>query len=225
MSGVCPRVPGRQRVVASPLSPLDGGRGFDLPTFGPLVAAKVAKLRYVRARVPRIVRRSAGESFVYRDPEGRAARRLRFARALRSPSRSARRGPTYGFAPFPPTATSRWWAAMPADANSICYHPRWREVRDEAKFAHMLTFGSALPRIRAAGRAATSRRRGLPREQVLAAVVRLMERTLGPRRQSPNMPSSNKSFGLTTLRDAITSEIDGGQHRARFPRQARRAPA
>jgi DNA topoisomerase I len=28
------------------------------------------------------------------------------------------------------------------------YHPRWREARDETKFAHVLTFGSALPRIR-----------------------------------------------------------------------------
>src|SRR2546423_1724782 len=41
-----------------------GATSFDLPTFDPLVAAKVAKLRYVSDRVPGIVRRRTGESFV-----------------------------------------------------------------------------------------------------------------------------------------------------------------
>ena len=78
------------------------------------------------------------------------------------------------------------------------YHPRWREVRDETKFAHMLTFGSALPRIRRRVER-DIRRRGLPREKILAAVVRLMERTLG-RVGNPEYAKQNDSFGLTTLR-------------------------
>ena len=31
------------------------------------------------------------------------------------------------------------------------YHPHYREVRDEAKFDHMLAFGAALPKIRTPG--------------------------------------------------------------------------
>ena len=50
------------------------GPCFDLPTFDPLVAAEVAKLRYVSDRVPGIVRLRADESFIYRDPEGRPIR-------------------------------------------------------------------------------------------------------------------------------------------------------
>jgi hypothetical protein len=61
---------------------------------------------------------------------------------------------------------------MAADASSISDHPRWREVRDRTKFAHMLTFGNALPRIRQRVES-DIRRPGLPREKLLAAMVRL----------------------------------------------------
>jgi Flp pilus assembly protein TadD len=81
---------------------------------------------------------------------------------------------------------------------AIHLSPRWREVRDETKFAHMLTFGKALPRIRRRVER-DIRRRGLPREKILAAVVRLMERTLG-RVGNPEYAKQNDSFGMTTLR-------------------------
>jgi DNA topoisomerase-1 len=81
-------------------------------------------------------------------------------------------------------------------------------VRDETKFEHMLTFGRELPRIRQRVKADLSRR-GLRREKVLAAVVRLMERTLG-RVGNPEYAKENNSFGLTTLRrDHV--RIEGGQ--------------
>jgi DNA topoisomerase I len=52
-----------------------------------------------------------------------------------------------------------------------------RSVRDDSKFQHMLVFGRALPAIRRQVDFDLARA-GLPREKVLAAVVRLMEHTL-----------------------------------------------
>ncbi|HEV8310794.1 MAG TPA: DNA topoisomerase IB [Methylomirabilota bacterium] len=77
------------------------------------------------------------------------------------------------------------------------YHARWRAIRDATKFDRLVAFATALPRIRAV----TDRhlaRRGLPREKVLATVVRLLESTL-IRVGNPEYARHNKSFGLTTL--------------------------
>ena len=79
------------------------------------------------------------------------------------------------------------------------YHPKWRTVRDEGKFERMLVFSRVLPGIRA--QVATDLARpGLPRERVLAAVVRLLEMTLA-RIGNEEYARDNKSFGLTTLRN------------------------
>ncbi|WP_395672102.1 DNA topoisomerase IB [Phenylobacterium sp.] len=79
------------------------------------------------------------------------------------------------------------------------YHDRWREVRDAHKYDRVLAFGRALPRLRKRVDADLARR-GLPREKVLAAVVRVMEITL-IRVGNEEYARANKSFGLTTLRD------------------------
>ncbi|WP_337189246.1 DNA topoisomerase IB [Phenylobacterium sp.] len=79
------------------------------------------------------------------------------------------------------------------------YHPRWREARDGEKYGRLLAFGRALPRLRRQVEADLSRR-GLPREKVLAAVVRTLERTL-IRVGNETYARQNRSFGLTTLRD------------------------
>jgi len=86
------------------------------------------------------------------------------------------------------------------------YHPRWREVRDESKYGKMLIFGRVLPAIRERVDA-DLRQRGLSRERVFAAVVRLMEITLF-RIGNSEYARTNKSYGLTTLRDRHV-EIDG----------------
>lgn len=79
------------------------------------------------------------------------------------------------------------------------YHPRWREVRDEQKYARMVDFGTALPRIRERV-AADMGRQGLSRERVLAAVVRLLDLTY-MRVGNDEYAKENNSYGLTTLRD------------------------
>ncbi len=79
------------------------------------------------------------------------------------------------------------------------YHPRWREVRDADKFRRMLEFGRALPRIHRRI-AADLRLPGVPRDKVLATVVRLLETTL-IRVGNDQYARENHSYGLTTLRN------------------------
>jgi DNA topoisomerase-1 len=161
-----------------------------------MVAAQVARLRYVSDRIAGITRLRAGNGFVFRGPDGGA---------LRDPDELLR----IKLLRIPPAWTRVWICPDPDghlqavgyDARGrkqYLYHPRWREVRDETKFEHMLTFGRALPRMRRRVEA-DLRLRGLPRDKVLAAVVRLMERTLG-RIGNPEYAKQNKTFGLTTLR-------------------------
>src|SRR5258708_31502434 len=57
------------------------------------------------------------------------------------------------------------------------YHPRFRQMRDEAKYGRLPAFAQALRRIRRRT-AADIRKRGLPRVKVLAAAVQLLEKTL-----------------------------------------------
>jgi DNA topoisomerase-1 len=79
------------------------------------------------------------------------------------------------------------------------YHARWRTHRDGTKFDRMLEFGHVLPRIRRRV-SLDLRQAGLPREKVLAAIVRLLECTLA-RVGNEEYARTNGSFGLTTLRD------------------------
>ena len=79
------------------------------------------------------------------------------------------------------------------------YHARWRADRDDTKFGALAGFGTALPRLRA--RVSTDLGKpGLPREKVLAAVARLLDRT-HLRIGNAEYARSNQSFGLSTLRD------------------------
>ena len=79
------------------------------------------------------------------------------------------------------------------------YHPQWREARDDNKHSRMLSFGKALNRLRAAVRRDLELP-GLPREKVLALVVKLLDATQ-VRVGNAEYARSNGSFGLTTLRD------------------------
>lgn len=79
------------------------------------------------------------------------------------------------------------------------YHPHWREVRDETKYGHMIAFARKLPSIRKRVQH-DLRLENLPRNKVLAAVVRLLEISL-IRVGNDEYARENDSFGLTTMRD------------------------
>ena len=171
----------------------------DTPAPSPenVYAAKVARLRYVNDRHPGIGRRGPPGRFVYRDPKGKV---IRDAAALARIKVLA----------VPPAWTNVWICSLEnghvqatgRDARrrkQYRYHARWRRTRDETKYEHMLEFGRALPAIRRRVEADIGLP-GLPREKVIAAVVRLMEDTLA-RVGNPEYASQNNTFGLTTLRN------------------------
>lgn len=78
------------------------------------------------------------------------------------------------------------------------YHPQWRETRDATKYERMLAFGAVLPKLRARVTRDLALD-GMPRDKVLATVVRLLDTTL-IRVGSEEYARENRSYGLTTLR-------------------------
>lgn len=78
------------------------------------------------------------------------------------------------------------------------YHPQWRETRDATKYERMLAFGAVLPKLRARVTRDLALD-GMPRDKVLATVVRLLDTTL-IRVGSEEYARDNRSYGLTTLR-------------------------
>jgi DNA topoisomerase I len=124
----------------------------------------------------------------------------------------------------PPAWTDVWIAADPCahvqatgrDARGrkqYRYHDDFRRHQEEAKFDQLVPFGHALPGLRR--RVDTDlRRRGLPRERLLALVVSLLERTL-VRVGNEEYSKANGSFGLTTLRDRH-AKVHGREVTLRF---------
>ena len=163
----------------------------------PIEAAKLAGLTYTTQDRRGITRRRAGKSFTYVSPQGT---RVRDAETL------AR----IGSLTIPPAWTGVWICPTPnghvqavgRDARGrkqYRYHARWRATRDETKYARMLAFARVLPKIRARVEEDLARP-GLPREKVLATVVRLLETTL-IRIGNEEYARENGSFGLTTMRN------------------------
>ena len=79
------------------------------------------------------------------------------------------------------------------------YHPAFADSRDADKYDHLAAFATGLPAIRRRLRA-DLRRKGSPREKILAAIVTLLEETL-IRIGNEDYARTNRSFGLTTLRN------------------------
>jgi DNA topoisomerase I len=186
----------------------DENRGFAAET-DPEAAARAAKsvgLRYVTDAMPGITRRCAGRAFSYRDPEGRVIKERKELARIRALA-------------IPPAWTGVWICpradghlqATGRDARGrkqYRYHQEWRAVRDAHKFDRTLIFARALPGIRARVEA-DLRRPGLPREKVLATIVRLLETTL-IRVGNAEYARDNRSYGLTTFRDRHV-EFDGAE--------------
>ncbi|HYE90074.1 MAG TPA: hypothetical protein VEA38_03595 [Terriglobales bacterium] len=162
----------------------------------PVQSAKIAGLRYVHDGGPGIRRRRAGRGFAYLGVDGRPVRdpeTLARIRRLAIP-------PAWRDVWICPLAHGHLQAAG-RDARGrkqYRYHERWRSARDETKYARMVAFAAALPGLRARV-AADLARPGMPREKVLAAVVRLLELTR-IRVGNEEYARANGSFGLTTLR-------------------------
>lgn len=174
-----------------------GERAEEGSIVDPQDAAESAGLLYVNDDLPGYHRLKHGSGFRYRDSAGKPVRDAATLARIRSLA-------------IPPAYTDVWICADPdghiqatgRDAKGrkqYRYHPRFRDIRDSTKFEHMLEFAAALPAIRAAIDAHLGLR-GLPREKVLATVVRLLETTM-IRVGNADYATRNKSYGLTTLKD------------------------
>ena len=181
------------------------------PSSDPVESAQAAGLRYVSDAQPGIRRRRAGRGFGYVGLDGRALRDKATLARIRSLA-------------IPPAYTDVWICplsnghlqATGRDARGrkqYRYHPRWREVRDETKFGRMLAFSDVLPRLRARVEEDLAKP-GLPREKVLATVVRLLECT-AIRVGNDEYARANRSFGLTTLQDRHV-EVSGSTLRFEY---------
>lgn len=168
--------------------------------------ARAAGLRYVTDETPGLTRHKAGRGWSYRDAGGKVVRdRATLDRicALAIP-------PAYTDVWICPAASGHIQATG-RDARGrkqYRYHEKWRATRDEKKFDRMVAFSAALPRIR------DKVRRDLQGsevtgQRVLAAAVRILE-TTGMRVGNDEYARTNRSYGLTTLRDRHVSFSNGG---------------
>lgn len=162
-----------------------------------IVAAKSAHLRYVTDAMPGISRVGRPGRFRYRDAAGTTLRDKAALERIRA-------------LVIPPAWTGVWICpdenghvqATGRDAKrrkQYRYHARWRATRDADKYGQLNDFVRVLPTLRNAVRRHL-RLEGLPREKILAAVVRLLEATL-IRVGNEKYVRQNGSFGLTTLRN------------------------
>jgi DNA topoisomerase-1 len=174
-------------------------------------SAKAAGLRYVNAGERGLRRLRHGRAFVYVAADGRPVRDRGTLGRIRRLA-------------IPPAWTDVWICSIERghvqatgrDAKGrkqYRYHAEWRAARDETKFDRMIAFGDVLPSIRTRV-AADLARGGLPREKVLATVVRLLDLTL-IRVGNDEYARKNRSYGLTTLRERHV-DVRGARIRFHF---------
>ncbi len=159
-------------------------------------SADEAELYYVRDTDPGILRKRCGKGFMYLSPQNERVEDEETLERIR-------------LLAIPPAYTSVWICPLPNGhlqatgrdekrRKQYRYHPKWELVRNATKFAQMAAFADALPAIRARVDA-DMRKPGLPRERVLATLVRLMD-TSHIRIGNAEYAKENKTYGLTTLR-------------------------
>lgn len=187
-------------------------RAVRSPAGSPERAATEAGLVWVSDTDPGIARRRAGRGFRYLRPDGTAVRDAATLERIRALA-------------IPPAYTEVWICmrgnghlqATGRDARhrkQYRYHADWQQARGEGKFDRIVAFAHALPKLRRRLRA-DLKLRGLPRDKVLAIVVSVMADTL-VRVGNDEYARSNKSYGLTTLRNRHVAFLRGGRARLAF---------
>jgi DNA topoisomerase-1 len=176
---------------------MNGSNGKIEIAADPVEAAKNSGLRYVTDEIAGFRRKRSGPTFRYFDQHNKAIKDKETLARVKSLA-------------IPPAWTDVWISpyanshlqATGRDARGrkqYRYHKRWRQMRDETKYERMIVVGRKLPalRLQVTRDLALS---GLPREKVIATVVKLLETTL-IRVGNEEYARQNRSFGLTTLRN------------------------
>lgn len=161
----------------------------------PRLCAQRAGLSYVTDELPGIRRRRCGRGFSYLD----TATRRSIGPAVRA---------RIAALAIPP-AWQDVWICPDADGHILAvgvdsrgrkqyiYHERWRQLRDLLNFYRLISFGEHLPALRERI-SAQLRRRTLDRDQVVAAMLRIVDAT-AIRIGNEVYAEENDSFGLSTL--------------------------
>jgi DNA topoisomerase I len=182
----------------------------DLPV-APQESARAVGLRYVSDETPGFRRARKGTGFRYLNQNGKEIRDSRHLARIKALA-------------IPPAWTDVWICpithghlqATGRDARGRKqhrYHSQWRSVRDETKYARLIAFARALPKVRRRV-ARDLKLPGLSRQRVLATVVKLLEVSF-IRVGNEEYARQNRSFGLTTLQDRHVT-VSGGKLRFRF---------
>ena len=189
----------------------DQAAGILLAHHDPKYAAEAVDLAHVSSDSPGISRRKFGKGFAYYQPNGKKiAKKAEIERLNRLAI-----PPAYKDVWICPDPTGHLQAVGVDDRGrkQYRYHERWGEVRNRAKFSKLAEFAKVLPKLRR-----TTNRHlrldGLPREKVLAACVKLLDK-LYLRVGNADYAESNGSYGLTTLQDDHAT-FDGGVVRLEF---------
>ncbi len=156
----------------------------------------MARLKRTDCSGPGIRRRRRGKGFEYLDGDGRRVTEPSVLERIQELA-------------IPPAWEDVWICPYPmghiqatgidaAGRKQYRYHDKWRERRDAEKFEEMIDFARALPRLRERV-AKDLRKRGMPRDKVLAAAMRLLD--LGFFRiGSENYAEENDTYGIATMR-------------------------
>ena len=163
----------------------------------PAESASEAGLTYVTGEEPGITRSGGKNRFRYHDAGGKLVRDPVVLARIKS-------------LVIPPNWTNVWICSKAhghlqatgrdlKNRKQYRYHPRYRAVREETKYEKLILFGNKLPTIRERVEQDLAAS-GLPRERVVATVVRLMD-IAHIRIGNEEYARTNQSFGLTTLRD------------------------
>ncbi|MDO5770461.1 MAG: DNA topoisomerase IB, partial [Psychrobacter sp.] len=168
--------------------------------------AKQVNLRYVSDNEPGYRRKRHGKGFTYQDTLGNTVKDKKLKQRFE--------------ALVIPPMWNEVWICQFEDGHlqstgrddkgrkQYLYHELWNSVRDKAKFDAVIGFGEALPKLRVQIEHDLESE-SLSRDNVLAAVVKLLETTL-IRIGNDRYAKENQSYGLSTLRSKHVSETDDG---------------
>ncbi len=183
----------------------------EVPT-DPVESAEAVGLRYVTDDIPGIERKRSGKkNFTYVGVDGKTIRNAEAIRRIESLAIP----PAYHHVWICPFANGHLQATG-RDAKGrkqYRYHPLWRSIRDQTKFTRMIAFSQSLPDIRRRLDHDLSLS-GLPKQKVLAAIVKLMELTR-IRVGNEEYAKTNQSYGMTTLHDEHV-QISGSKIQFQF---------
>lgn len=160
-------------------------------------SAEMAGLRYTTDQKPGLTRKKAGTGFYYLDKKGE---RITDEKTLERIKKLV----------IPPAWTDVWISPISKGhlqatgrdekgRKQYIYHTQWQQVRSLTKFSRMISFGKHLPGLRERIEHDIASRK-LDRRKVTALALSLIDNAL-IRIGNRHYARSNKSYGLTTLRD------------------------